>query len=405
MQMQDGMGLAANAGRNHLLLTTPTGEPDTPPDIADASTALPERASTAWTLAVGFQDLTGNGVPDIYLANDFGNDHLLVNRSTPGEVSLEAVRGDRDMSTPKSSVLGNGSYKGMGIAFTYDAGADLPTMVVSNITSPFALHESNFAFVPTGDGGDLLDGDVPYEQRSEELAMSRSGWAWDVKAGDFDNDGTEELVQATGFLKGDTDRWAELQELAMGNDQLLRYPWAWPNFQAGDDLSGHEHNPFWARDEEGRFVDLAPSLGLDAPAVSRAYAMGDVNGDGLLDAVVANQWENSQVLINDASEAPPGIVLRLLVPASAAEGEWRPAVGAEVTVREGGQPHQTRQLFPANGHVGVSADTLHLAAPDGGALPVTVSWRDPSGQTHAADLDLEPGTHTIHLDDGGAEVR
>ncbi|XKK41744.1 FG-GAP-like repeat-containing protein [Nocardiopsis sp. ARC36] len=400
MQMQDGMGMADNAGRNRLLLTVPTGEPDTPPRITDAGTALPEEAVTGWTLATGLQDMTGDGLPEIYVANDFGNDHLLVNRSTPGDVSLEAVGGDRDLTTPKSGVLGNDSYKGMGVTFTYADGAELPTIVVSNITTPYALHESNFAFVPDGDGQDLLEGRAPFRQDSESLGLSRSGWSWDVKAGDFDNNGVDELMQATGFLQGDVDRWPLLQELAMGNDELLRYPWAWPAFGEGDDLSGHEHNPFWVRGEDGRYADLAAPVGLDSTEVSRGIALGDVNGDGLLDAVVANQWENSTVLVNEA-EAAPGIVLRPLVPVTAAEDGWRPATGATVTVREGGSPEQTRQLYPANGHTGVSADTVHLAAPETGPLPVTVSWRSATGTVHSVDMDLSPGTHTLHLEDDG----
>lgn len=404
MEMQQSMGLARNAGRNKILLTEPTGEADTPPRITDASTALPEHATTAWTLAIGFQDLTGDLLPDIYLANDFGNDHLLVNRSTPGQVRLEALRGERDMTTPKSKVLGNGSFKGMGVTYTYVDGAQMPTMVVSNITSPYALHESNFAFVPTGDGSELLQGRVPYRDDSEPLGLSRSGWSWDVKAGDFNNDGTDELLQATGFMKGDTDRWPELQEIAMGNDELLKYPWAWANFQPGDDLSGEEHNPFWVRGPDGRYADLAPSLGIGEPDVTRAFALGDVNGNGLLDAVVANQWEDSRVLINAAPDAPPGISLRLVRPGAAGEGAERAAIGAVLTVRPGAEPAQTRQLYPANGHVGVSADTLHLAAPASGTLPVTISWRDTDG-VHSADVDLPPGVHTVHLDDGKAELR
>lgn len=403
MEMQHGMGLAANGGTNRLLLTTPTGRPDTPPELVDASGALPARAATAWTPAIGFQDLTDDLLPEIYLANDFGNDHLLVNHSSPGQVRLEAVRGDRDPTEPKSKVLGNGSYKGMGVAFTYTDGAALPTIVVSNITTPYALHESNFAFVPTGDGSALLDGEVPFHDESESLGLSRSGWSWDVKAGDFDNDGTDELLQATGFLKGDTNRWAELQELAMGNDELLKYPWAWPNFGPGDDLSGHESNPFWVRGPDGRYVDLAAPLGLDTPHVTRSFAFGDVNGDGLLDALVANQWENSVVLLNNAPDAPPGITLALLVP-GAADGGHRPAVGARVTVRDGAAPAQTRQLFPANGHVGVSADVVHLAAPRSGPLPVTVEWRSANG-THAANLELVPGANTVELNNDGTAVQ
>ncbi|GAA3748879.1 FG-GAP repeat domain-containing protein [Salinactinospora qingdaonensis] len=403
MEMQQSMSLARNGGRNQLLLTTPTGEPDTPPTVVDDSNALPRKATTAWTLAIGFQHLTDDMLPEIYLANDFGNDSLLVNHSEPGQVELDLVRDDRDITEPKSKVLGNGSFKGMGVTFTYPDDAELPTIVVSNITSPYALHESNFAFVPTGEGSQLLEGEVPYHDDSEPLGLSRSGWSWDVKAGDFNNDGTDELFQATGFLAGEIDRWAELQEIAMGNDQLLKHPWIWTNFQPGDDVSGHEHNPFWVRDPEGRYADLAAPLGLDEPDVSRAYAFGDINGDGLLDAVLANQWQDSRVLLNQAPDARPGISLNLVTPAAVGDAH-RPASGATVTAPPTGDlPQQRRQLFPGNGHVGVSDDTLHLAAPRTGSLPVTVEWLA-DGDVQSAQVELPPGDSTVELNDDGTAV-
>jgi len=402
MQMQDGMGKATNAGVNRVLLTRPTGRPDTRPELTDASTGLPDDAARSWTLAVGFQDLTGDLLPEVYLGNDFGPDHLLVNRSTPGQLRLHKVIGKRTWTMPKSKVLGWDSFKGMGITFTYPAGSELPTMVVSNITTEFALQESNFAFVPTGTGADLLAGRVPYREDSEPLGLSRSGWGWDVKAGDFDNDGVDELMQATGFVAGTTNRWAELQELAMANDQLLRYPAAWPKFEPGDDLSGHQHNPFWVRGPGGRYADLAARLGIAQHDVSRGLAFGDVNGDGLLDALVANQWQDSRVLINTAPAAARGIDVRLVAPAGA--GGERPAIGATVRVRDGAAPMQTTQLYPANGHAGASAPVVHLAAPaDGGPLPVTISWRD-GGGSHRADVLLPAGRSTVQLNPDGTAV-
>ncbi|NYH50601.1 hypothetical protein HNR06_000190 [Nocardiopsis arvandica] len=403
MEMQQSMGLASNAGHNRVLLTAPTGHKDTPPAFTDVSAALPEQVATAWTLAIGFQDLTGNGVPDVYLANDFGNDSMLVNHSAPGDLSLELVKGERNMATPKSQVMGNGSFKGMGVAFTYEDGADLPRILVSNITTPYALHESNFAFVPIGEGSELLDGTVPYTESSEELGIARSGWAWDIRAGDFNNDGTDEILQATGFLQGEHNRWPELQEIAMGNDQMLKYPWAWPGFSEGDDLSGHETNPFWVLADDGRYADLAGVLGIAEYDVTRSFAFGDVNGDGLLDVVVANQWQDSRIMLNRVPDAPPAAVLRLVRPGAAGDGALVPAIGASVRAGGSGQPEQRHQLYPANGHVGVCDPIVHLAAPHG-PLRTTVSWRDADGGQHTADLTVEPGTHTILLDDDGTVV-
>jgi hypothetical protein len=403
MAMQDGMGMGRNGGVNRLLLTTPTGSPGAAPTSVDVSTAFPDESARSWTLAFGLQDLTGDLLPEMYVANDFGPDQLLVNESTPGKVRLRQVDGSQNMTTPRSQVIGHDSFKGMGVTFTYPGGTGLPMIAVSNITSEYALHESNFAFVPTGEGSDLLDGEIPFDERAEELGIARSGWAWDIKAGDFDNSGTDELMQAMGFLKGERGRWSLLQELAMGNDQLLEHPAAWPKFGAGDDLSGHEHNPLWARSSAtDRFTDVAVQVGLGEPMMSRGFALGDVDGDGRLDALAANQWADSFLLRNTGSDAGHAVDLRLVV-AGAAGGE-RDAVGAQVELRDPAMPGKT-QLYPANGHAGVSAAEAHLALPDGGQREAVISWRA-GGTVHVASVQVRPGHHTVLLGaDGKAVLR
>lgn len=404
MQMQDSMALAHNGGLNRLLLTRPTGRPDELPEITDVSTALTREAASAWTLATGLQDLTGDGLPEIYQANDFGPDQLMLNKSTPGQVKLTEVRGARDLVNPKSTVLGHDSFKGMGVTFTYDGDGPLPTMLVSNITTPFALHESNLAFTPSGSPADVASGELPFAERAEELGIARAGWGWDIRAGDFDNDGVDEIMQANGFLRGEVNRWPLLQELAMGNDELLHNPAFWPNFQPGDDLSGHEPNRFFVRGPDGRYADLADRTGVAADDNTRALAFGDVDGDGKLDAVVANQWQDS-VLLHNRAPVGPAAGLRLVRAAAAGpDGALTPAIGAQVRLHHPDRP-QRAQLYPANGHTGVSAAELYFALPGGGAVAATVTWRDRAGN-HEARIELRPGRTTILLgSDGTAELR
>src|SRR6185436_12719947 len=76
-----------------------------------------EEVARGWTLALGAADLDGDLMPELYLANDFGPDGLLHNNSSPGRLQFALLEGRRDLTTPKSCVLGHDSLKGMGVDF------------------------------------------------------------------------------------------------------------------------------------------------------------------------------------------------------------------------------------------------------------------------------------------------
>ena len=413
--MQHSMTRAFNGGHNRLLrwqAATSGNQPTvTFQDVADV---LDEEVKQGWTLAVGAADLDGDLLPEIYFANDFGPDRLLHNRSQPGEFRFARLEGQKGLTTPNSKVLGHDSFKGMGVDFgdiNHDGWLD---MFVSNIAAEFSLEESHFLFASTGQVEKMQKGIAPYVDRSEPLGLSRSGWGWETKFGDFDNDGELEALQATGFRQGDINRWPELHELAMGNDDMLRHADSWFELQAGDDLSGHQHNPFFVKATDGRYYDLASELGIAYPEVTRGIATADVDGDGDLDFAVANQWGESFFYRNDNQHSGDFLVLKLLKNSFLAETLNQasksqveavlasPAIGTQATVSLPDGRQLVSQVDGGNGHSGARSTELHFGLgkiPEDVSLAVDLQWRDAAGEIHQESLLVSPGWHTVLLGD------
>jgi hypothetical protein len=382
MQMQDSMSRAYNGGANHILLHARDASGAVV--FRDASYALPQNIAHAWTLAIGAQDLDGDLLPELYFANDFGPDRLLRNHSLPGRPSFELVVTRRGFFEPKSKVLGRDSFKGMGVDFADLNGDATPDIFVSNITDRFALEESNLAFLSDG---------ATYHDASEPLGLARSGWGWDARFGDFDNDGRTEL----------------LHELAMGNDTLLHRERAWPKFEAGADLSGFDRNPFFVRDRDGRFHDVAHELGIDTNAITRGIASADVDADGRLDFATGNQWNPSELFHNSAPHPGNFLLLDLRLPVTAtakttivhgiAHAPSSAAIGATVRVftRDG---VRIAQVDGGNGHSGKRSHQIHIGLGDQRAAEVEVRWRDRDGKLHTTRVHLTAGAHTLLLTNG-----
>lgn len=426
LPMTESLSRSYNGGGPHFFLWKKPGSGKTPfaqfEEVDPAGVFVPEttdrrrinEASHGWTLALGAADLDDDGLPELYISNDLGPDRLLHNRSKPGKLRFALLEGKRGYLTPRSRVLGLDSFKGMGIDFGDVNGDGWLDMYVSNISGPYSLFESHFLWLSTGKVERMKQGVAPYYDAGEELGLSRSGWGWDSRLADFDNDGVLEALQAMGYLKGTINRWPEMHELGVMNPQLLSDPRFWPDFRPGVDYSGGDHNRFFARVADGRYYDISDRLGLSTPTVTRGIALADVDGDGRLDFATANQWEPSFFFHNTAPNPGAFLGLHLRLPVGPGSSEEtvvlaghpradrpsRPAIGAAVRVRFPDGRLLVSQVDGGSGHSGKRAPDIHLGLGDiaaDAALAVDVRWRGADGMMRSHTLRLTPGWHTVWL--------
>lgn len=405
VMLHEGKSKALNGGYKHLFLWEGATAGQAPTArYREIKNVFSDDVARGWTLAMGAADLDDDLLPEIYIANDFGPDRLLHNRSTPGRPQFALLEGARDIATPKSCVLGNDSFKGMGVDFGDVNGDGLLDIYVSNIAAKFALTESHFLWLNTGQPDQMKHGIAPFVHGSEKLGLARSGFAFEARLADFDNDGVPEALQACGFIKGKINRWPELQALGTSNDQIVHNPRFWPSFRPGVDLSGHDWNPFFVRNSRGRYYDLAPALSLTEPMVSRGIGIADVEHDGRLDFVTANQWGPSYLFKNHAPSSNAFLGLRLLHP------KGSPAVGAVARIR---LPESYNQLVGyvdgGNGHSGRRSPEIHFGLGKWDKtkpVPVVIRWRDQAGRVQEVSQQLMPGWQTVTLGrEGNANQR
>jgi hypothetical protein len=398
VEMNRSLSRAANGGEGYFFRWTGSTAGTQPSvQFERDDDVLAEEVSRGWDLAAAANDLDGDQLPELYIANDHGTDALLHNRSKPGVIEFEQVYGVKSPLIPKSKRIGADSFKGMGVDYGDLNHDGLYDMFISNITTSFGIQESNLQFMSEADGvadlrAKLSDGEAPWTDRSSDFGTAWSGWCWDVKLADFNNDGDLEIAQTNGFVKGDVNRWAQLQELATANDLVLEHPQWWPNVRAGDDIAGSQRMHLFAPNGD-RYTNIAPALGLDVPVPTRGIAIADTDGDGRLDFAIARQWDQPAFYQNTATSPGSFLGLRLTHPDGA------PVVGAQVRVQAGDRTLINR-VDGGGGHTGKRSTDVHIGLGEhaSGPLEVSLRWRDRSGRVHEQDLQLTPGWHHLQLD-------
>ena len=131
---------------------------------------------------------------------------------------------------------------------------------------------------------------------------------------------------------------------------------------------------------DGRFVESAAEAGLLNVQRGRGGLMVDLNGDGLLDAVIVNRWDKAKVWRNvgagnAAAPKPLGHWLQIRL---RQDGGNRDAVGAWLEV-DGGGRIQRREQMVGGGHASGTLGFLHVGLGEATSARVRVLWPGAAG--------------------------
>ena len=257
---------------------------------------------TGWALAIGVADLNDDGLPDIYVANDFGADDLYINQGGHG---FKAVRGSMFGS------IGRDTYKGMNVSI-----ADLERngwldVYVSNVHHDMQAEGSLlWMFGPGKDGLPTIT------DRATELgALNERRFGWGAAIADFDNDGWPDIAQANGMVDDAPEKlsgtvaadrpYKDCPDYWYVNEKIMRSPpWIhsysdkWGDTR-GMCIEGHEKNRLYLNRGPGvkpQFVDVADRIGMSEEGTSRAMAAVDLDNTGRLDLVTTQHVPGSDDL-------------------------------------------------------------------------------------------------------------
>jgi len=211
---------------------------------------------------VGIGDVNRDGLPDLYLTANMGDNVLYINK---GDFVFEDV-------TAKAGVAGAGHWS-TGVSMADVNGDGWLDIYVCNSGNVPAPERKNELFINNGDG--------TFSEKAGEYGIDNSGYSTHAAFFDYDKDGDLDLYLLNNSFKaiGSFNLDAKLREQidSVGGDKLYRY-------------------------DDGHYTDVTSQAGIFSSIIGfgLGVTVGDINQDGWMDIYVSNDFfERDYLYLNN----------------------------------------------------------------------------------------------------------
>lgn len=294
-----------------------------------------------WALAVGAADLTGNGFPDLFVANDYGVSELFFNEN-----------GKRFMDASESSGVGFSPKSGMNASFGDVLNDGRLSIYESNISEEGILLQGNNLWMPRQNS---TGNNLKFDNQASNFGVDLGGWSWGAQFGDLNNDGNLDIFLTNGYVSADknSNYWYDFAKVTVGNNSIIADAANWSPME-GRSLSGFQQKKVWINDGAGKFNEIAQIVGVNETFDGRAVAFADLWNRGVLDVIVASQ--KAPVLIYKNNVEPRNNWIGFELEGS---GSNRSAIGTQVKIHWNNQV-QIQEIHGGSGYCAQNQRRLHI---------------------------------------------
>ena len=370
----------------------------------DDMTARAGVLNHAWGLSASIGDWSGDGKPDVYVANDFLEPDMLYEPRGNGTYSNAVLERFKHIC-----------FYGMGSDRADFDNDGLQDMCVVDMTPPDHLRNKQnmasmrplqfFRMVELGWHHQYManvlqrnNGNGTYSDVAHVAGVDRTDWSWAPLFADFDNDGWKDLFITNGIWRevGNNDYKNKVKELAAEKGTSLPFDEVMALIpQAAPENYMFRNN---GADKSGQaslsFSKAMDSWGYHHAAVSTGGAYADLDADGDMDLVVCDVNRPVTVVENLFSGTDGVHYLQVVLKGSGANTH---AIGAAVSLHtKAGQ--QVLEQSLTRGFQSSVEPLLHFGIGDLSIDSLVVDWTD---GTRTVLNDVKPD-HRITVDHASA---